>query len=94
MSLELIKKKIRAGEFYHRDHIYEKLDEINRMFFLNLEPEDVELAILSGELVETLDNDRRGRRYVIQGYANETLLEIICRIKGNVVIITVYLPYY
>ncbi len=93
MSLELIKKKMRAGEFYHRTHIYDKLYEINSKFRLKLTPIDVEFSILNGELVEILDNDERGRRYVIEGYATEdTLLETVCRIEDEVVIITVYLP--
>lgn len=95
MSLELIKKKIRAGEFYYRMHIYDKLEEINNKFLLRLTTNDVELAILNGELVETLDNDERGKRYVIEGCVAEgTLLETVRRIENDVVIITVYLPDY
>jgi hypothetical protein len=71
------------------------LDEINRKFFLHLTTDDVEESILNGELVETLNNDWRGRRYLIQGFTSEgTLLETVCRIENNIVVISVYLPYY
>lgn len=51
--------------------------------------------ILNGELVDVLDNDERGRRYVFADFADdETFLEIVYRIENNLVIITVYEKYF
>lgn len=58
--------------------------------------DDVLAALLTGDLVEVLDNDERGRRYLINGTAlnGVTELEIICRIEGNLITITVYEAYF
>ncbi len=77
-------------------HIYDKLDEINKRHGLRLLPDDVIASIMNGELVEIQNNDDRGRKYIIEGYALDhiTLLEIICRIEGKLLIITIYKPYF
>jgi hypothetical protein len=73
----------------------EKLREINMLRGLSLTTKDIDSAIFTGEIVDILDNDKRGRRYVICGVAldENTVLEIVCRIENNVVI-KVYEPYF
>lgn len=81
---------------YSYHSVTEKLIEINLLRNLNLTQNDVKNALLNGEIVETFDNDERGRRYAVSGLAldTKTVLEIICRIENNLVIITVYEPYF
>ncbi len=94
-NLTKIRKFIFDGNYKFRLHIYEKLEEINIRNGTSFTTDDVLKIIMNGELVEILDNDERGRRYVIAGFANnETLLEIVCRIDNNLVIITVYEKYF
>ena len=94
--LEIIRQKLLSREYIFREHIYDKLEEINRIYGTNLTIDDVKDVILGGELIEILDKDERGTRYVIGGMASDdqTDLEIVCRIKNNLVIITVYVPYF
>jgi hypothetical protein len=90
-----IRKFIFDGKYKFRLHIYEKLEEINNRKGTLFTTDDVLKIILNGELVDILDNDERGRRYVFADFADdETLLEIVCRIENNLVIITVYEKYF
>ncbi len=95
ITIEKIQQLVLEGKIRHRIHIYDKLEEINRLKGLRLTTDDVEESILSGEIVEILDSDERGTRYRIHGWTlDDTMLGTICRIKGNLIIITVYEPYY
>jgi uncharacterized hydantoinase/oxoprolinase family protein len=94
--LEKIQALVRLGNIEHTYHaIEEKLSEINYRHGLNLNEEDIKSVILTGEIIDIIKNDKRGVRYAIAGIAvdNQTALEIVCRIRNNVVKITVYEPY-
>ena len=94
--LEKIRELVLADRVIYSYHsVTEKLIEINLLRNLNLTQNDVKNALLTGGIVEVFDNDERGRRYAVSGLAldDETILEIICRIEKNLVIITVYEPY-
>jgi hypothetical protein len=94
-NLSKIRKFIFDGDYKFKLHIYEKLEEINNRKGTVFTTDDVLRIVLTGELVNILDNDERGRRYIIADFANdETLLEIVCRIEHNLVIITVYEKYF
>ncbi|HRH44240.1 MAG TPA: DUF4258 domain-containing protein [Pyrinomonadaceae bacterium] len=94
--LEKIRQLLLDGHYLYTLHIYEKLEEINQLRGLQLTTDDVDETILNGQILDILDNDERGQRYVIEGLAcdNNTVLEIVCRIEGNLIIITVYEPYF
>lgn len=94
--LERIQLLLLDGNSIYLIHIYDKLEEINNLRGLQLTTDDVDETILNGKIVEILDNDERGQRYVVEGLARDgvTVLEIVCRIKGNLIIITVYEPYF
>jgi len=96
LILEKIRQKVLSGKYIFRLHIYDKLEEINTIYGLKLTTDDIEEVILNGELVDILDNDRRGKRYIINGIAinRQTELEVVCRIENNLVIITVYVPHF
>ena len=93
--LEQLRVLVVSGrDSYHS--VIEKLSEMNKLRNLNLTKADIVSVILKGEMVDVFDNDERGRRYAIQGLALDdvTVLEIVCRIEDNLVIITVYEPYF
>jgi len=94
--LDIISRLVLDGNYIFREHIEDKLSEINYRRSLYLTTDDVLSVLLTGYLVEVLDNDERGRRYLINGTAldNLTELEIVCRIEGNLIIITVYETYF
>ena len=95
--LKKIRQLVIADRVIYSYHsVTEKLIEINLLRNLNLTQRDIKNVIMTGEIVEVFDSDERGRRYAIRGIAldSETVLEIVCRIKGDLVIITVYEPYY
>lgn len=95
--LEKIQTLVVNGQIIFKYHlVLEKLAEINIRRSLSLTEEDIKEVIFTGEIVNFFDNDKRGRRYAILGFAldAETMLEIICRIENKVVIITVYEPYF
>lgn len=93
--LDIISRLVLDGNYIFTKHVADKLNEINHQSQLYLTGDDVLIVLLSGKLIKVLDNDKRGRRYLIGGTAmdNITQLEISCRIEGNLVIITVYEPY-
>ena len=94
--LDIISRLILDGNYIFSKHIQDKLDEINQRRKLYLTTDDVLAVLLTGDLVGVLDNDKRGRRYLIAGTGlkNLTELEISCRIEGNLIIITVYEAYF
>lgn len=97
MVLKKIREMVLADKVIYSYHsVSEKLIEINLLRNLNLTQNDVKNAILTGEIIEVFDNDERGRRYAVSGLALDeaTVLEIVCRIEDDLVIITVYEPYF
>lgn len=72
--------------YYFSIHAIEELQKDN------LTTDDAEEAIFNGEIINKLDHDLRGSRYIILGKtAAEQDLEICCRIEnGYVIIITCY----
>ena len=88
--LNRIKKKISQGLYYFTTHAIEELQNDN------LTTDDAESAIFNGEIINKLDHDFRGARYIILGKTkDEQELEICCRIEnGYVIIITCYAELY
>ena len=96
-TLEKIRLLVLSDKVIYKYHpVLEKLSEISFRRNLNLTEDDIVNVILTGEIVNFFDNDKRGRRYAIGGLAldGKTLLEIVCRIENELVIITVYEPYF
>jgi hypothetical protein len=88
--LNRIKRKISKGLYYFSTHAIEELQKDD------LTTDDAEFAIFNGEIINKLDHDLRGNRYIILGKtADEKGLEICCRIEnGYVIIITCYAEFY
>lgn len=88
--LNRTRAKISQGFYYFTTHAIEELQKDN------LTTDDAETAIFNGEIINKLDHDLRGVRYIISGKANDKQeLEICCRIEnGYVIIITCYAELY
>ncbi len=56
--------------------------------------EDLERAILNGEILENYPNDQRGKSCLILGYSDNKPIHIVCGYSTNqwIRILTVYLP--
>ena len=73
MTIDWIKQRIRKNEYEYSDHAdFER--EQDKLFI-----EDVEEAILTGEIIEDYLHDPRGPSCLMLGYASEDLpLHIVC----------------
>ena len=86
-TIERIREKIRARDYYLSSHAEEEL--IGDGF----ERADMESAIFAGFVQKRLTNDPRGTRYRVEGPAQDGRpMHVLCRFKevGALVIITVY----
>jgi len=87
-ELERIRRAVLDGHYALTEHAYEEMDDDN------LDVLDVESAILTGEIDQTLTKDPRGTRYVVIGRATdlETQIGVVVRFVeyDQLLIITVY----
>jgi len=86
--LEQIRSAILDGRYALSEHAYEEMDN-DRLDVL-----DVESSALSGKIVQTLTDDERGSRYVIEGLACDqaTRVQVVTRFvkPDRLLVITVY----
>jgi hypothetical protein len=87
-ELERIRSAILDGRYVLTEHAYEEMDDDD------LDVLDVESAILTGEIDQTLTNDPRGTRYVVIGNVTdlETQVGVVVRFVeyNQLLVITVY----
>ncbi|NJO72349.1 MAG: DUF4258 domain-containing protein [Leptolyngbyaceae cyanobacterium RM1_406_9] len=79
--------KIRNRDYYLSSHAEDEMVDDY------LERQDVEHAILRGQIRKTMTHDTRGTRYQIEGSTIDgRLIHVICRFRdeGSLIIITVY----
>jgi uncharacterized DUF497 family protein len=90
-TLQNIRRKIRAGMYEMTDHArIEMLED-------GFQVPDVENGILTGRIVRTFTEDRRGDRYAIEGQAKDRrAITIICRVRelGMLRIVTLWAGGY
>ena len=83
-----IRDAILAGRYALSEHAYDEMDEDN------LDVLDVETALLSGRIEQTLTRDPRGTRYVVVGTACDefTPVAVVVRFveRDQLLVITVY----
>jgi phosphopantetheine adenylyltransferase len=88
MSIRRIRRAAREGRYEFTVHALEEMDEDD------ITEADVAQAIISGSLVATLTDDRRGIRFVVRGTSKDKDLdiEVVCRFLPSALmrIITVY----
>lgn len=87
MDLDQIKGKVRNEEYVYTSHgdLERKAD--------NLTLEQVEEALLGGEILESYPDTGRGESCLIVGFSQTTPIHAVCGWLGDrVAIITVYIP--
>lgn len=86
--LDQIRDAILAGRYALSEHAYDEMDEDN------LDVLDVETALLSGRIEQTLTRDPRGTRYVVVGTGCDevTTVAVVVRFveRKQLLVITVY----
>jgi hypothetical protein len=88
MEIDTIRAKVRLNDYEISFHAEKE------RYAEDISIEDIETAILSGEILENYPTDSRGKSCLILGYSEERAIHIVCgytTIK-SIRIITVYLP--
>ena len=88
MNIQILRKLIRNQKYEISHHAQKERYEEN----INLE--DIEHAVLSGEIIEDYPEDVRGKSCLIGGYSKQRPIHIVCAALPNgwLRIITVYIP--
>ena len=86
--LEAIRSAILDGRYALSEHAYEEMDN-DRLDVL-----DVESAVLTGKIAQTLTDDPRGIRYVVEGKACDQIADVAVVVRfvisDQMLVITVY----
>lgn len=88
MEIQFIRDKIKAGDYEISFHAEEE------RYAEDISIEDIEAAILSGEILENYPDGPRGKNCLILGYSEKKAIHIVCGLTTlkSVRVITVYLP--
>ena len=88
MNLTWIVSKAKRNHYFFSQHADEERMNDNLMIT------EVEEAIISGSILESYPNDRRGNSCLVVGFTEKGKpIHIVCGQSGNdLVIITVYIP--
>lgn len=89
ITLEWLRLQVQAGQYEFSSHAEEERQTEK------ISVEDVENAILKGEILEDYPEDRRGHSCLVLGYGNEGYpIHIVCgkTPSDKMRIITVYIP--
>ena len=88
MTIEVIKRKIKDENYFFSKHGDDERKNDN------LTISEVEEAILNGQILESYDDDQRGKSCLVVGFTSlGKPIHIVCGTSNEVlVIITVYIP--
>lgn len=87
MDIVAIKAKVQSNQYVYSLHadIERKADDLTL--------QDVEPALLNGEVLDQYSDTGRGKSCFIVGFSNDIPIHIVCGWRGNKVsIVTVYVP--
>lgn len=87
MNIDIIKSRVKDDLYVYSLHaeIERKADSLTF--------EEIELALLSGEVLEDYPDKGRGESCLVLGFAHHTPIHIVCGWRGEqLCIITVYVP--
>ena len=87
VKLQRIRQKVIDKDSYLSSHTEDEMRDDD------LEPYDVENAILKSKIEKKLTEDLRGVRYRIEGPAHDgRQIHVVCRLKedGRIIVITAY----
>ncbi len=86
-AIDQIRQKILSRDYYLSSHAEDEMVDDY------LERQDIEQAILQGQIGKVMTHDIRGTRYRIEGTTMDgRFIHVICRFRdeGSLIIITVY----
>jgi hypothetical protein len=88
MKIQFIRNKIKAGDYEISFHAEEE------RYVEDISIDDIEAAILNGEVLENYTDDPRGKSCLILGYSQEKAIHVVCGLTNlkSIRIITGYLP--
>jgi hypothetical protein len=89
MDIDWIKDKISGEDYEFAEHAEEERQADKILI------EEIERALLNGEIIENYPDDKRGESCLVMGYGNEgSPIHAVCgkTNNGNLRIITVYVP--
>lgn len=87
MDLKTIKEKVRKQEYDLSLHAHQERQEEQ------VSIEEIEKAILTGDIIEQYPDDPRGTSCLIAGKAQGRPLHLVCGFRGKrLLIVTVYRP--
>ena len=87
MNLDIIKRKVRKNKYVYTHHaeIERKADDLTF--------DQVEKALLGGEILEYYTDTGRGESCLILGFSQDIPIHIVCGHRGeDIVIISMYVP--
>jgi hypothetical protein len=87
MDINEIKAKVRADQYVYTQHaeIERRSDELTFA--------QIEVALLTGEILEQYPDTGRGESCLIVGFAHDVPIHVVCGWRGDKVsLITVYIP--
>ena len=87
-NIEKIKEKVKKGQIRWTNHV------LLRLIQGNIKQEDVEIALLNGEILEEYENDYPYPSYLVYGISlNNEVLHVVCGMNEiDLWIITAYYP--
>lgn len=87
MDLELIRNKLREGQYYLSEHAHRERQKEQ------VTVEEIEQTILKGDIIEKYPNDLRGESCLAAGKVGGKPLHVVCGLQaGKLLIVTVYRP--
>lgn len=87
MDIEEIKSKVQGSQYVYSHHA-----EVERKIE-GLTFEQVEKALLNGEILEHYPDTGRGKSCLVLGFAGEVPVHAVCGWRGEkIALITVYIP--
>jgi len=89
MDIEWIKSKLKNDDYEFSEHAEEERQAEKILI------DEIEKALLEGEIIEDYPNDPRGQSCLLLGFGNEgSPIHVVCgkTKRGDLRIITVYVP--
>ena len=86
MEIEEIRALARKGKYHYSDHAKD------RLFLREIPERNILRTILEGEVLETSEDDIRGKAYLLLGKGPIHALVGYNKYQNKVIVITIYIP--
>lgn len=87
MNLRFIRNRVRKNNYDLSSHAHQERQEEQ------IEVEEIEQALLKGDIIEKYPNDPRGESCLVVGKVANQYLHVVCGTRGEkLLIVTIYRP--